>query len=597
MGAGWAQCSCCSVEKQIAEDGPPGIRQSSEVRLSNEDASVSVDRIDQAYQLEVGKDGILGHSSIGFIVKANQRSSRTVRAVKQICKRSIEGSGWKEEINTIASLDHPHICKLHETWEDALHVYLIMELCKGGNLTKIAANQAAINESTVAALSFQMASAVSELHEKKVYHSDVRLENWLFSEPVLPNTPRSIMSLKMIDFGIAQKFGHGRSRRNSREFEAREVLAGLRNAPGKLAGLRNAPAKAAEEERRLKLTTERTLFCKSPEQLGFGQGETSEKVDVWALGVIAYFLLSGQPPFQSAHGSTDAALFRSATFVFMPPELWRPISSEAKNFIAMCLQKDPENRPTANKVLSLPWMLIAREAAAEMNGGEPIWRPPGAAAALVANTAGAGVGLGVADPALPSAKRTAKNLDRMSRLHVLEKATIMKSAHHLTLSKIEELKHTLESRDKTRDGCISVHLLFEELETFGVPCSDLAKLVKDMDTAGIVTIEYDVFCHDVVEFQKNLQDGAAWAVFRTFDNNGAVPRVTKKEIAVELGEDVVRKGIADNFPEVAMDTVLKDLDHDAASVIDFEEFKGILRGGSTVASGKAAIAPGGLPVG
>jgi len=583
MGAGCAQCSgltCCSTDKQLEDDTSSSNVRITEVtqrlvpeslRSSRRDSG----RIDQVYQLDLGRDGILGHSSIGFIVKAGHRDSRTVRAVKQISKRSIEGSGWKEDIQTISGLDHPHICKLHETWEDAMHVYLIMELCKGGQLTSISANQAQINESTIAALVWQMSGAVSALHEHKVYHSDVRLENWMFSEPVLPNTPRSIMSLKMIDFGIAQKFRHNRSKRNSREFEAREVLAGLKASSAVTqSAVKGKPV--AEEERRLSLTTERTLFCKSPEQLGLGCGETSEKVDVWALGVIAYFLLSGQPPFGSDRQSTDAALFRSATFVFMPPELWRPISSEAKNFIAMCLQKDPENRPAAHKVLSLPWMSIAKRAAGDLSGNGTISRPPSKP------LNGAGVGLAASDPALPSAKRTAKNLARMSRLHVFEKAAIIAAAHRLTGSGIEELKQNLLDRDKLREGCVSIHLLFEALEQAGVPCTDLAKLVKDMDSAGVVTIEYDIFCTDVAEFQQNLQDSAAWAVFRSFETNGDLPHnVSKKDLTLILGQDGLRQGIADNYPELAMDSVLQDLDHDAAGVIDFEGFKGILRGGST----------------
>lgn len=355
MGVSWAQCNCCSVQPEATDDGTSANSSQELVRVSTE--SVTTGRIDQVYQLEAGRHGILGHSSIGFIVKAGHRHSRAVRAVKQISKRSIEGDGWKEQIQTISSLDHPHICKLHETWEDALHVYLIMELCKGGNLTNISADQAQINESTIAALVWQMASAVSVLHEHKVYHSDVRLENWLFSEPVLPNTPRSIMSLKMIDFGIAQKFRNSRIRRNSREFEAREVLSGSRNGPV-------AKKPAADEEKRLNLTTERTLFCKSPEQL-LCQGDTSEKVDVWALGVIAYFLLSGQPPFQSAQGSTDAALFRSATFVFMPPELWRPISPEAKK-----LHRDVSAERSGDKTSSPQGAFTAMDGRSEENCGK-----------------------------------------------------------------------------------------------------------------------------------------------------------------------------------------------------------------------------------
>merc|ERR1719158_412354 len=108
--------------------------------------------------------------------------------------------------------------------------------------------------------------------------------------------------------------------------------------------------------------------------------------------------------------------------------------------------------------MSLPWMKVAQKAAEDMNGGVALIPQPLSTTAVVPAN-GAGVGLGATDlKALPSAKRTAKNLDRMSRLHVLEKAMIIAAAHRLAPTRIEELKTCLEERDKTKEGCISVHL-------------------------------------------------------------------------------------------------------------------------------------------
>lgn len=576
------QCgSCCSIEPREFIDEPE------QQKSSRGDRG---ERIDEVYQLDCGGNGILGHSSIGAIVKICHRQSRTLRAVKQINKRSIEGVAWKEEIETIRELDHPHICKLHDTWEDSVNVYLIMELCKGGNLTKLSALKdeqsckSTMNESIMAALVWQMADAVHCLHSHHVMHSDVKLENWLFEDEVTADTHPSKISLKMIDFGFASKFRHGRTRRPSREFAALEASASSK-IPGQ------------ENKRKLTIATESTLFCKSPEQMGFSEHEPSEKVDVWALGVIAYFLLSGQPPFNTAEGSTDAALFKSATFVFMPPEIWRPISAEAKHFIAMCLQSNPAARPTAAKALQLPWMTMAKSAAHELqstnNIGAIIRRPPGAAAAAAAARAGrasammdGGVShaaLDLAQPSLPSAPKMLTILDRMSRLHVCEKAAIITTARCLSASKFDTLRLALESKDKLKEGVLSIESLFEELETVGVPMDDLRKVLQDVepknsrDSRSSVVIHYSDFMASVSEFQQNLQENAAWSVFRSFDtaDGDGVPR---RDLRAALGEGKpLRDTMIDNFPQLQLDAVLQELGEDAEQDIDFESFKKVLR--------------------
>jgi calcium-dependent protein kinase len=83
--------------------------------------------------------------------------------------------------------------------------------------------------------------------------------------------------------------------------------------------------------------------------------------DMWSIGVIAYILLCGYPPF---HGDNDRDIFRriqQGAFNFPMPE-WGPISKEAKAFITALLQHDAAARMTASVALVDPWIVNAVKA-------------------------------------------------------------------------------------------------------------------------------------------------------------------------------------------------------------------------------------------
>lgn len=520
-----------------------------------------MDHFSEAYQLDLGCDGILGHSSIGTVLKTRHRASKELHAVKQISKRSIVGGDeWKGEIKALRVVDHPNICKVHDSWEDAMNIYMVMELCRGGQLTGMGCSrEEKVNESTVAVLVRQMVDAVSHLHKHRMVHSDIRPENWLFEEKLEDDKRPLDTQLKMVDFGFANKYAKLRNRRSSRG----PSITQLGVLPPQGAGPSRIRVSGQNEDR--------SLFCKSPEQVGFirreqGQAEDVEKADVWALGIIAYFLLSGQPPFS---GSPDA-LFRSASYVFMPTELWRPVSAEAKNFIAMCLQEAPQDRPRAEKALALPWMVLANRALEEEAELKRIGRwPP-------AGTYKATTKLSLLDPPLPSAERVKSTFARMNRLNVLEKAAVIAAAHRLQEHKISGLFKAYEAMDKNQEGVITAQEFFEGLESCGVPCKELSMLISGIDVNGSRMIEYPEFIGAIEDFQRNMQDSAVWAVFRNFDSQGG-KAVLKKNLVEALSHKTHRNGLALNFPDTKVECVLEQLDHDSRGVIEFEDFKQILR--------------------
>ena len=112
------------------------------------------------FHTELGKGCYLGTCSIGAVVRSLQVSSNSIRALKRISKKLLSSSTWRADVEMLPELEHPHICKTYEAFEDSTSVYLVMELCKGGNLTSLArCGSQYFGEAHVAVLVYQMVQA------------------------------------------------------------------------------------------------------------------------------------------------------------------------------------------------------------------------------------------------------------------------------------------------------------------------------------------------------------------------------------------------------------------------------------------------------
>ena len=90
------------------------------------------------------------------------------------------------------------------------------------------------------------------------------------------------------------------------------------------------------------------------------KGEYDEKVDVWALGVITYLLLCGDPPFGGMDGEALLTIRKNileCNLVFEPKETWDGVSDTAKNFVKRLLTEDPEKRPSACEAQHDEWLV------------------------------------------------------------------------------------------------------------------------------------------------------------------------------------------------------------------------------------------------
>ena len=101
--------------------------------------------------------------------------------------------------------DHPNIVRLEEVYESHSEIYLVQEVCKGGELFDRLDEQPDYHytEAQCARLVKQMLSSVRYIHNKGIIHRDLKLENFLFSDLDAKS------ELKMIDFGLSKHFQFG----------------------------------------------------------------------------------------------------------------------------------------------------------------------------------------------------------------------------------------------------------------------------------------------------------------------------------------------------------------------------------------------------
>ncbi|KAK1157884.1 serine/threonine-protein kinase ULK3 isoform X1 [Acipenser oxyrinchus oxyrinchus] len=193
----------------------------------------------------------LGSGTYATVYKAyRKKDSREVVAVKVVGKKGLNKASVENlltEIEILKTVRHPHIVQLKDFQWDSENIYLILEFCSGGDLSRFIRSRRLLPERVARSFLQQLACALQFLHERNISHLDLKPQNILLSGGLL----------KLADFGFAQYMS---------PWDEKHVLRG-------------SPLYMAPE-----------MVCSQ---------QYDARADLWSVGVILYEALFGRPPFAS----------------------------------------------------------------------------------------------------------------------------------------------------------------------------------------------------------------------------------------------------------------------------------------------------------
>ena len=255
----------------------------------------------------------LGSGSYGTVYLAKNILKENLVAIKVIEKvpsNIIDDMEIKNEINILKSLSHPNIVKIYEFFDTAVDYYIVTEYCKKGELFEYINNK--YSERQLAVLFYQVFSGLCYLHEKKILHRDLKLENLMISEIEKDiNTGEEYFWMKIIDFGTAKIF--------ERKKKEKEIIG--------------------------------SSYYIAPEVL---KKNYNEKCDTWSVGVILYMTLTGVPPFD---GETDEDIIHRIKIGKYSKTNKRFLehSPEVIDLVNSLLERNIDKRLSAKQALEHQW--------------------------------------------------------------------------------------------------------------------------------------------------------------------------------------------------------------------------------------------------
>lgn len=252
--------------------------------------------------------GVIGRGNFGVATIVVEKSTGIEYVAKKITQASLNEYEIKQcqlEARLLQSLDHQHIVKYKETFSEPGMMIIIMEYCRGGDLSQLIRthiqHRSYFPETQIRDWMFQLLSALQYLDSKYVIHRDIKSSNVYLTETG---------ELKLGDFGIAK------------------VLSSTSDVAKTLVG---TPYYLSPE------VCENRPYCR--------------KSDIWSLGVLFYELTALRHPFT---GTSFLALVMNI-LKETPPEMPGNYSNEMKQIIITMLTKDMKIRPSAKDILKMKY--------------------------------------------------------------------------------------------------------------------------------------------------------------------------------------------------------------------------------------------------
>ena len=422
----------------------------------------------------------LGHGQFGTVYECTaKQGDRTPRAVKVINKAKMKCAEDLEDVRREVAIlhllaGHANLVCVHDAYEDAKAVYLVMEMCTGGELFDRIVELGHYSEKKAAELFRVMLDVVNHCHTLGVVHRDlkVRMAGVLASHALslsphmrasLEQPENFLLSakgdagvLKATDFGLSTFYKDG------------DVLHDMVGSP----------------------------YYVAPEVLRRKYGR---ECDLWSAGVILYILLGGLPPFW---GNSEKEIFDSILRgkVDFSEEPWPSISASAKDLIKGLLNQNVSQRLTVAQALAHPWM----------KGNAPDVK---------------------IDSAVLKRMRTFANQGKFKQLGMVM------LVRHLKKEELTGLRELFLEMDEDKSGTITIDELRTGLDKHGAHLakSEVEALMNSLDLDGTHELTYTEFMAATLQVQKLECEANLVAAFADFDTDGS-GSITAEELTAKLLE-------------------------------------------------------------
>jgi serine/threonine protein kinase len=254
----------------------------------------------------------IGRGQFGLVIKGVNLKNNAKVAIKVLDKTQMNSNydSLKNEIDILKISKHPNIVQFYDYFENANNIFIVMELISGGTLEEyLKSTNWKVSETTIRNIVRQLANGLYYLNQFGIIHRDIKMNN------IMVNNIGELQ-VKIMDFGLSK------------------ILA---------------PSDKAKESCG-------TLSFIAPEIIQ--KKPYNNLVDIWSLGILSYFIISKELPFDTESNNfkdiCNTILTKKLVFF---GEKWVNVSDEAKDFISRCLIRDPEKRIKIEEILCHQWII------------------------------------------------------------------------------------------------------------------------------------------------------------------------------------------------------------------------------------------------